>query len=103
MVGIVGCAERAPLLDGEGSGSLPVVVANDNRTPAGKLRRGELDVRLVVGTARWYPESDDGPWVDVAAVSEEGGPPQIPGPLIRVPAGTTIALTMRNALLDSTI
>jgi hypothetical protein len=63
----------------------------------------ELDVRLVVGMARWYPESDDGPWIDVATVSEEGGLPQIPAPLIRVPAGTRIALTMRNALPDSTM
>jgi FtsP/CotA-like multicopper oxidase with cupredoxin domain len=102
-IGLIGCGERAPVLDGQASGSLPVVVANDNRTPAGKLRRGELDLRLVVGMARWYPEADDGSWVDVAAVSEEGGAPQIPGPLIRVPAGTTIALTMRNALPDSTI
>lgn len=81
----------------------PTVQPNDNRVPAGTLHNGVLTVRLVVRMARWYPEADDGPWVDVAAVSEERGPPQVPAPLIRVQAGTTIVAAIRNALPDSTI
>ncbi len=82
---------------------VPTVHPNDNRVPAGRLRTGVLTIRLVVRMARWYPEASDGPWTDVAAFAEEGHAPEVPGPLIRVPAGTTIALTVRNALADSTI
>src|SRR5438874_2410600 len=83
--------------------SLPIAQANDNRAPAGVLRDGVLTVRLVVGMARWYPDAADGQYVDVPAIAEEGKPPQIPAPLIRVPAGTVIHATIRNALTDSTI
>jgi FtsP/CotA-like multicopper oxidase with cupredoxin domain len=82
---------------------LPTVHPNDNRVPAGRLREGILTVRLVVRMARWFPEADDGPWTDVAAFAEEGRAPEVPGPLIRVPTGTTIVATVRNALPDSTI
>jgi FtsP/CotA-like multicopper oxidase with cupredoxin domain len=82
---------------------LPVSRANDNRVPAGTLTNGELKLRLVVRMARWYPEAPDGPYADVPAFAEEGRPPQIPAPLIRVPIGTTIVATVRNALTDSTI
>jgi len=34
----------------------------------------------------------------VPAFAEEGGPARIPGPLIRVPAGTEVALSLHNAL-----
>lgn len=80
----------------------PTVQANDNKRPAGSLKGGLLTIRLVAATARWYPETETGPHVDVPVLSEEGGPPQIPAPLIRVPAGTTIDATVRNTL-DSTI
>ena len=53
--------------------------------------------------ARWYPESPTGPFVDVAAIGEEGKQPQIPAPLIRVPNGTRIVATIRNTLTDSTV
>lgn len=52
--------------------------------------------------ARWYPEADDGAWIDVPAFAERGKAPQVPGPLIRIPAGTTVELTLENRL-DSTI
>lgn len=81
----------------------PTVVANDNRHPAGTLRDGVLTIHLVAAPARWYPEADNGPFVDVPVLSEEGGPPQIPAPLIRVPRGTTIEATIRNSFADSTL
>lgn len=83
--------------------ALPIVEANDNRTPAGTLKDGTLELDLVVQMARWYPEEKDGPFAEVAAFGEEGKPPQIPGPLIRVPEGTTIVARVRNALPDSVI
>ncbi|HEV8124766.1 MAG TPA: multicopper oxidase domain-containing protein [Gemmatimonadales bacterium] len=79
------------------------VVTNDNRTPAGRLHGDTLDLQLEVRMARWSPEADSGPTVEVAAFAEVGKPAQIPGPLIRVHTGTTIVATVANALSDSTI
>jgi FtsP/CotA-like multicopper oxidase with cupredoxin domain len=82
---------------------LPGVVPNDNRVPAGRLRGDTLVLELEVRLATWLPESDTGPAVEVAAFTEGGKAPSIPGPLIRVREGTTIAATIRNLLPDSTI
>jgi FtsP/CotA-like multicopper oxidase with cupredoxin domain len=80
------------------SDSVARVVINDNRRPAGHLRAGVLTLRLVARMGDWHPDGEDAPGATVPAFAEEGGPPRIPGPLIRVPAGTQIALTIRNTL-----
>jgi FtsP/CotA-like multicopper oxidase with cupredoxin domain len=36
----------------------------------------------------------------VAAFAEAGKPPQVPGPLVRVPAGTRVRITVRNGLAE---
>ncbi len=82
---------------------LPIVEANDNRAPAGVLTDGVLTLRLVVTMARWYPNEVGGPFTEVPVFAEEGKAPQVPGPLIRVPAGTELRITVRNALPDSTV
>lgn len=82
---------------------LPDVQANDNRVAAGERRGDTLVVALVVQRARWHPEAPDGPFVDVEALGEEGKAPSVPAPLLRVPTGTVIAATVRNALPDSTV
>lgn len=82
---------------------LPFVLPNDNRSPAGRLSHDTLELHLFVGLAVWRPEADSGPSIEVAAFGEEGKSPQVPGPLIRVPAGTVIAATIRNQLADSTL
>ena len=79
------------------------VVANDNRIAAGRLERGVLTLRLEVRAATWTPEADDGSAIPAWAFAEEGKAPRIPGPLVRVPAGTEVRITIRNALADSTI
>lgn len=81
----------------------PLVRANDNREPAGRVRGNVLTLKLVVQRARWYPQARNGPYIDVDAFAEEGRAPAIPGPLIRVPAGTIIEATIRNALPDSAV
>lgn len=78
--------------------SLPVVVPNDNRTPAGQLHDGLLNLRLELRQARWYPEKEGGCYRDVYAFAEQGAAPQSSGPLIRVPQGTQIHATVRNTL-----
>jgi FtsP/CotA-like multicopper oxidase with cupredoxin domain len=78
----------------------PMVTANDNRIPAGVLKDGVLTLHLVATIARWQPEgqSETDPVRVIQAFAEEGKSPQIPGPLVRVPEGTEIRMTVRNAL-----
>jgi FtsP/CotA-like multicopper oxidase with cupredoxin domain len=82
--------------------SLPAVPlrieANSNRVPAGKLENGILTIHLELRQADWYPEADTGPRMKVYSFAEEGKAPQVPGPLIRVPQGTQIRVTLRNLL-----
>lgn len=78
--------------------ALPVVAANDNRTPAGELSNGVLKLELELREGRWYPENDGGPYRDVYAFAEKNHAPQSSGPLIRVPQGTRIHATLRNTL-----
>jgi FtsP/CotA-like multicopper oxidase with cupredoxin domain len=82
---------------------LPIVRANDNRQAAGRLRGDTLTLGLTVMMARWYPEADDGPYIEAPVFAEEGRPPQVPGPLIRVREGTVVDITLRNPLSDSTL
>jgi len=82
---------------------VPRVSPNDNRHPAGTMRGDTLLLRLVVQSAEWYPEAEDGPHITVEAFGEEGELPRIPAPLIRVRAGTPIRARIRNALPDSTV
>jgi FtsP/CotA-like multicopper oxidase with cupredoxin domain len=83
--------------------AVPRISINDNRTAGGMLREGVLTIKLQVQRGMWHPDRDDGPGIPVLAFGEEGKPLQIPGPLIRVPAGTEIRATIRNAGSDSTI
>lgn len=73
-------------------------IANDNRSPAGTVRDGVLSVRLVAHIVAWQPDGPNGCALTVNAFSEEGRPTQIPGPLVRVRAGTEVRVSVRNAL-----
>lgn len=84
-------------------GPPPRVHPNDNRTPAGRLHGDTLMVQLEVRLATWRPEGDSGPAVEVAAFAEAGRAPEIPAPLIRVPAGSIVVASVQNLLRDSTI
>jgi FtsP/CotA-like multicopper oxidase with cupredoxin domain len=76
---------------------------NDNRTPAGTFRHGVLTLELEARVTQWYPDADDGPGVAVQAFAEVGKRAQIPGPLIRVPAGTAVNFSIRNAVSGTTL
>src|SRR5688572_1576509 len=78
--------------------SVERIAPNDNRRSAGTLQDGVLTLRLDARNGSWYPEGPDGPAYPVAAFAEEGGPLQNPGPLIRVPVGTEVRVTVRNSL-----
>jgi FtsP/CotA-like multicopper oxidase with cupredoxin domain len=77
---------------------LPVVAANDNRTSAGELKGGQLTLWLELRRAHWYPDRETDPSMALHAFGEVGKPPQIPGPLVRVPEGTQIIASVRNLL-----
>ena len=74
------------------------VSVNDNTRPAGRLEENVLNVRLYADVGSWRPEGPQGAPIEIAAFGEEGADLSIPGPLIRVREGTTVVLTLRNAL-----
>ena len=78
--------------------SLPLVAANDNTRPAGRLERGTLTVALRAAVGRWQPEGTEGPAVEIEAFGEVGGSLMVPAPLLRVAEGTQISISIRNEL-----
>ena len=101
-------ATRAPIADAGASAAVrnpravERIAIDSVGRPAGTRRDAVLELRLEARVGRWFPEADDGPSVEVQAFGEAGRPLQIPGPLVRVPAGTEVRATVHNAL-DSTL
>lgn len=90
------CALASVAAQGE---KAPVsILANQNRMPAGKLEAGVLNVHLEIVNGVWHPEADDGPRLFVQAFGESGKPAQIPGPMLRMPQGTTVHVAVTNTL-----
>jgi len=86
------CGAKSPAVATTSSGEIQ---ANDNRTAAGRMQDRVLQLRLAIVEAPWHPELA-GPERRVLAFAEEGHAPSNPGPLIRVPEGTTVAVTLTN-------
>ncbi|HEY3134413.1 MAG TPA: multicopper oxidase domain-containing protein, partial [Blastocatellia bacterium] len=82
---------------------LPRIRTHDNERPAGTLIGHVLRVHLEARNALWFPHADDGPSAPMVAFAEAGKTPQIPGPIIRVPAGTVVIASVTNSLPDSTL
>jgi len=76
----------------------PVVQANPNMVAGGTLHDGVLTLTLEAKSSLWYLDGPRHPGMIVEAFSEPGKPPLMPGPLVRVPAGTEMHLTIRNSL-----
>jgi FtsP/CotA-like multicopper oxidase with cupredoxin domain len=76
--------------------STELIVANDNRIPAGALVNGTLTIRLEARLGQWHPDGNSSPGVTVKAFSANGGPLHVPGPLIRVRQGATVRASVRN-------
>ncbi|MDX1579391.1 MAG: multicopper oxidase domain-containing protein, partial [Gemmatimonadota bacterium] len=91
-------ARPSPLLPTGPTGDLSLVHPNDNTRPAGSLGEGIRVVDLEVTRADWRVEGPEGPGLRVAAIGESGGVPEIPASLLRVDAGTRLAVTVRNRL-----
>jgi FtsP/CotA-like multicopper oxidase with cupredoxin domain len=76
------------------------ITANDNRVPAGSVLAATVRIALTARMGLWYPDGPGTRGIPIAAFGEIGKPLQFPGPLLRVPAGTTVELSVRNALPD---
>ena len=83
--------------------ALPGAQPNDNRVSAGSLRDGVLQVSLEAVRAMWHPDGDSLPGLAVEAFAEAGQAPLAPGPLLRIPQGTTIRVRVRNRLVGDTL
>lgn len=77
---------------------LPSLQPNDNQIPGGSLEDGVLTLALEAREGLLHPQGLDGPGFPVMAFGEVGGPLQIPGPLVRVPVGTEVRITVDNQL-----
>ena len=92
---LVAVPTRAAELPGT---ALTVIEPNDNRNPAGTRNGSVLTLQLEARTGVWYPEGPTGRGLEVAAFGEPGKPLQNPGPMIRVPVGTEVRISLRNSL-----
>ena len=79
---------------------LPTTAPNPNTAPAGVRRDSLLTLDLDAVEARWHDGGGPGAVAGsrVLAFAERGRQPTIPGPLVRVPAGTTVRVSVHNAL-----
>ncbi|HTO73375.1 MAG TPA: multicopper oxidase domain-containing protein [Gemmatimonadales bacterium] len=84
-----GCAPRPP--------AHARIEANRNRVAGGMFDGGRLSITLEARRGEWFPNGPTGTSISVLAFGEEGKSLQNPGPLIRVPAGTTVSATLRNS------
>lgn len=86
-----------------GEADLPVASPNENEVAAGTVRDGVLNITLEAKLSMWHPDGDSLPGMPIEAFAEPGRAPQVPGPLVRVPAGTAIHATIRNSLESDTL
>lgn len=77
---------------------LPTVRWNDNDRPAGFLQDGVLTLQMELVRGEWRYLGDDRPGVEVLAFREISRDPENPGPLIRVPLGTEVRVSIANPL-----
>lgn len=83
--------------------SAELISANDNRRAGGIPRDGVLRLRLDTRLGMWHPDGDGAPGMQVPAFAEAGRALQIPGPMIRVAAGTDVEVTVTNSVAGSVL
>jgi manganese oxidase len=77
---------------------LPLVQWHDNEASGGRLQGRRFTMDLEVVRAEWRYLGAEAKGVEVLAFREAGRAPLNPGPLVRVPLGTRMAITVRNPL-----
>lgn len=81
----------------------PVAQPNDNRTAAGTASESGLTVNLEARRVMWHPDGDSLRGRSTEAFAEAGKAPSVPGPLVRVRAGTPVRLRVHNVDLADTL
>jgi len=76
----------------------PLLVPNDNTKPAGRVRDGVTSLELDVVPATWHLQGGASSIKFTDAFAERGKTPTMPGPLVRVNAGSAIHFSVRNRL-----
>jgi manganese oxidase len=74
------------------------IATNDNGQAAGRLQNGVLTLQLELRRGIWHPEGENGEAIPVYAFAEPGKPLQAPAPLIRVPQGTVVEVSITSAI-----
>jgi len=69
---------------------------HQNLMPAGRITGGTLRLELDIVESAWKAEGPDDPEVPILAFAERGKAPLVPGPLVRVPQGTSMLVLLRN-------
>ena len=100
VLALAASTPHVPLRATDSAGPGERIVNNDNRRAAGRLENGVLTLRMEAREGTWYAEGPNGMARHVAAFAEDGQPLENPGPLIRVPAGTEVRVTIRNSLAE---
>ena len=72
---------------------LEPIAYHDNAVAAGADRDGVREVRVEIRRGLWRPNGSDRPGTPMMAFAEPGMPLRLPGPLIRVAAGTKLSIT----------
>ncbi len=90
-------------LEANKASGFSLIVANDNRIPAGINKNDKLTLNLEVKWGDFRMETPDRPGLKLVALGEVGKQASIPAPLVRVKSGTSIHAKITNTLLDSTI
>lgn len=78
--------------------SLPSVTINDNRTPAGTLSGGVLKLNLEMREGIWHPLEENGDAIKIFAFAETGKELSAPAPLVRVPEGTRLEISIKSMI-----
>jgi FtsP/CotA-like multicopper oxidase with cupredoxin domain len=95
VITIVSCAANIANASANGA-----IAANDNLHAAGTLSQRTLTLKLETQSGVWQPAGADGPKLTIFGFAEEGKSAVAPGPLVRVPEGTHILVSVHNTLTD---
>ena len=77
---------------------LPLVHWSDSDRATGELRHGVLTLSLEIVEGRWHFLGEEEPGVEIYAFAEAGEAPTNPGPMIRVPRGTAVDVSITSRI-----
>lgn len=88
---------------GAPAGVLPIAQPNDNRTAAGTVSDSGVTLSLQAKRVMWHPDGDSLRGRFTEAFGESGREPMVPGPLVRVRAGTVVRFRVANTEIPDTL